>query len=992
MLKKIIFLSFLIGLSTLSAQSFNPNFFSTKQNSKISQTEATQLNILAVMVDFQVDDFSLTYGDGTFGSIYSEDQNYGNSIIDPLPHDKNYFEDHLEFAVNYYNKNSNGLVSINYNVLPDVVTVSKPMREYSPTEGENFQLLADFSEEVWGKVNSSNSSFDFSQYNVFIIFHAGTGKDISTSDLFGEARDLPSIYLGINTLKDLYGESFTGYQMNDGTLITNSLILPETESREESGIGGTVLIELSINGLIVSSLASHMGLPDLFDAETGKSAIGRFGLMDGQSLFAYAGLFPPEPSAWEKIFLGWEEPTIINANTNNIEIVARQIANSADIKIAKVPINSTEYYLIENRARDANGNGATITYKLDGQLRTITFSEDLDNFNNAVVDTLQGVVVDVDEFDWAIPGNGILIWHIDEKIISAGLETNKINVGENRGVDLEEADGIQDIGEEFSTIFGDVIIAEGEAADFWFSSNESRLFNNTFGIDSKPNTNSNSGSNSLITFSNFSDISNRMRFDLSLSTNNILLVNKYEANTSLTASSYKTNSIGDQNIGYFLSNNSLHRVDDSIQIVDDFSSNNISTIINGEDEFIFGGIENLITVATFTNNQFTIQSMSVDANITAPILIYESNGSEIQIFVGLEDGNVKGYNFNLTTSQFNETPIAVFKFADSAIKQVAFNNGVLVCISEDKFHDVNTTIDFQSSIKKMLFTTTKNNQALSIILSDDNSIHTYFSGEVNSSEIYTSDNNIESIAIADLKNDGDNYIIFTEENRIMAVNISGSNAYDFAPEQDNVIEFIGTPLVADIDNDNFGDVISISAQGNVFAFSGETGNMISGFPISVGGSSIGNQTIIKRESDLLLSVGTSNNEFYSWSLNSTGAVQWGSEYGNNWNSSFLSMASSDNYVDEYFPLNRTYNWPNPTYSNETFIRTYVAEDSEVKVTIFDLAGDLVDELEFFASGGVDVEATWDVSQIQSGAYIAHVEVNSNSGKTESKIIKIAVVK
>ena len=110
------------------------------------------------------------------------------------------------------------------------------------------------------------------------------------------------------------------------------------------------------------------------------------------------------------------------------------------------------------------------------------------------------------------------------------------------------------------------------------------------------------------------------------------------------------------------------------------------------------------------------------------------------------------------------------------------------------------------------------------------------------------------------------------------------------------------------------------------------------------------------------------------------------------NSSSLAVAKDDNYVSEYFPKNRTYNWPNPTYRNETFIRTYVSEDSQVKVTIFDLAGDLVDEFEFPANGGVDVESAWDVSTIQSGAYFAHVEVKSNSGKTESKIIKIAVVK
>ncbi len=94
------------------------------------------INILAVMVDFQPDDFELTYGDGTFGSIYS--QEYGNDIIDPLPHNKNYFEDHLQFAKNYFDKVSNGKVNIDYNVLPNIVTVSMPMREYSPVGDESF--------------------------------------------------------------------------------------------------------------------------------------------------------------------------------------------------------------------------------------------------------------------------------------------------------------------------------------------------------------------------------------------------------------------------------------------------------------------------------------------------------------------------------------------------------------------------------------------------------------------------------------------------------------------------------------------------------------------------------------------------------------------------------------------------------------------------------------------------------------------------------------
>ncbi|MFZ1288622.1 MAG: hypothetical protein WAR79_00925, partial [Melioribacteraceae bacterium] len=382
-----IFVTFLIlGLGSLSAQTFSPKFTSLQKNdiNKSSQN----INILAVMVEFQPDKFELTYGDGTFGTIYSKD--YGNSIIDPLPHNKNYFEDHLKFAQNYFNKSSNGIVEINYNVIPEVVKVSKFMREYSPDENGGFKILGDFATEVWNLAEQQNNDLDFSQYDLFVIFHAGVGKDISTSNLLGEPRDLPSIYISLNSLKQFYGNEFEGITLSNGFNITNSAILPETESREESGLGGTVLLELSINGLIVSNIASYLGLPDLFDSETGKSAIGRFGLMDGQSLFAFGGLFPPEPSAWEKIFLGWEEPVTFGFDKTNINVVTRLAyeLNREHYKIVKIPINSTEYYLVENRQRDANKDGAKITYKSDGIIRTITFQEDLDEFNNAIIDTL----------------------------------------------------------------------------------------------------------------------------------------------------------------------------------------------------------------------------------------------------------------------------------------------------------------------------------------------------------------------------------------------------------------------------------------------------------------------------------------------------------------------------------------------------------------------------------------------------------------------------
>lgn len=989
MIKKIFALIFVLSFINLLAQKFQPQIQSSEVINKTSEAFEDNLSILAVMVEFQPDDFDLTYGDGTFGSIYS--QVYGNDIIDPLPHNKNYFEDHLQFAVNYYNKVSNGNVNIDFTVLPNIYKVSKLMREYSPVGDESFKVLADFSKEVWEIVSQANPSFNFSEFNTFIIFHAGVGKDISTSDLLGEARDLPSIYLGEKSLKNFYGESFAGFPLSDGSLISNTIILPETESREESGFGEVALLELSINGLLVSSIASHLSLPDLFDAETGKSAIGRFGLMDGQSLFAYAGLFPPQPSAWEKIYLGWETPTLVNSNSININVVARQIAQENQNTIIKIPINSSEYYLIENRARDANNDGVTITYKVAGQVRTINFTEDLENFNNAFVDTLKGVVLDVDEFDWAVPGNGILIWHIDEKIANEeNIAANRVNIGENRGVDLEEADGIQDIGEEFQTIFGDIIIAEGEEFDFWYSSNPSRLYQNKFGMDTKPNTMTNNGANSLITFSNFSDIANEMSFDVSFDTENVSLLYTRNKNGNLV----DFNLIDGSKFikAYVLVDNDLVRVVGHGRFeIEDFASSEFILFEKDSIQFFFGTINNSLNIAT-NENQLIASSVNFEGENTAPIVVQENSDIEISIYLGMSNGEVQKYNYNLQTKAqpiLDET----ISFFNDPITQVAILDNEIVAASGSKIKFSNSVeLDIESSVLQIILTKNKSGNYSAISLSENNLIGSFDKGMSIGKILAGSDSEISSISLADIKKDGENYIVFNEGNIIKAVNFDGSIADNFPYQNKMRKNFEGAPLIADLNSDGFDDIISLTDNGNVYAVSGDDGKLIPGFPLSVGGITPSLSTIVKREDDLLLSVTSSNNDIFFWSINSTGDVKWGSKYGDNYNSSSVGSAENKNIISTFFPKNKTYNWPNPVYGDITYIRTYVSEDSRVKVKVFDLAGDLVEEFGFMATGGLEAECGWNVSKIQSGAYFAHVEVNSSSGKTESKIIKIAVVK
>ena len=334
------------GLGRISAQSFIGNLNPFPSSVERVTIADDTLRILAIMVSFQEDADGTTFGNGKFGSIYS--QNYVNDILDPLPHDKQYFESHLQFAKNYFQKVSKGKLEIEYTVLPDTFSLSDRMRNYSPAPGSNdFTPLGNFSVEAWTKADQLNPGFNFSNYDVFLIFHAGVGRDVSLPGSIGNERDLPSVYLSQNAFKEIFGESFEGIPVSNGSFnITNSMIIPETESRELETITGSFLFEITINGLICASIGSHIGLPDLFDTETGLSAIGRFGLMDGQSIFAYNGCYPPEPSPWSKIRLGWAEPVKVDIQNANVSLVTNLAATMSDTVILKVPLNSSEYYLI----------------------------------------------------------------------------------------------------------------------------------------------------------------------------------------------------------------------------------------------------------------------------------------------------------------------------------------------------------------------------------------------------------------------------------------------------------------------------------------------------------------------------------------------------------------------------------------------------------------------------------------------------------------------
>ncbi|HKK45686.1 MAG TPA: hypothetical protein VJ964_09200, partial [Balneolaceae bacterium] len=503
------------------------------------------LTLVAVRVTFQPDQNRLTTGNGTFDPQNLSYLDSPDITIDPLPHNRSYFQDHLEFAKNYFETVSGQQIHLRYRVLPDIYQLPEKMEYYSPT-GKTFtnEKLAKLVRDTWQRIKAQGgfSTSDLDPENtVFIIFHAGVGRDIKLigTTLDKTPQDIPSLFLGKKSLADLLKEpNFEGFDINNSSFrITNSIILPQTLSRPGQDLSGqSYVLQLSLNGLLCASIGSYLGLPDLFNTKTGNSGIGRFGLMDGESFFSYRGLFPPEPSAWEKIYLGWQQAFRITANSDGpFSLPAASYHKPASI--AQYNLSTDEYFLVENRNRDPNNNGVTLTIR---QPDGTAIQKQFDNSDEAFVNQTdgftdqlpKGVVTNVSNFDWSLPGGldkgpdktagtgddrqlngGILIWHIDDAVINSELQDQSVNANpKRRGVDLEEADGVQDIGRAVNENFTEE--ARGTAFDFWWKGNDSSVitlsgdtlsfYQNRFGPDTRPSNDSNSGAPSFFEFYDFS--------------------------------------------------------------------------------------------------------------------------------------------------------------------------------------------------------------------------------------------------------------------------------------------------------------------------------------------------------------------------------------------------------------------------------------------------------------------------------------------------------
>ena len=177
--------------------------FSLKSSVNSRKTSGRSFGVLAIRVEFKEDNNPLTSGIGKFD--YTTDI---GDTVDPPPHDRQYFLDHLEALRRYYARVSHGKVDITCDLFPAgeqaSYTLPEEMAYYNPNTTEQ-QLDMRLSELVRDAVESADAdpAVDFSLYNAIIIFHAGVGADFAIEDpaLNPTPNDLPSVYLDLNHLR-----------------------------------------------------------------------------------------------------------------------------------------------------------------------------------------------------------------------------------------------------------------------------------------------------------------------------------------------------------------------------------------------------------------------------------------------------------------------------------------------------------------------------------------------------------------------------------------------------------------------------------------------------------------------------------------------------------------------------------------------------------------------------------------------------------------------
>ncbi len=1004
---------------TYKLKSSNSLFFQPSKRKIVDFEKKGQdtIKVLVLKVEFLEDTTSLTTGNGKMDLRRSTDSIFiidtvikgADTILDTnvniyykVPHDSLYFYRQMEALRNYYLDDSRGKLYIDFEIFPKGLytcyTLKHQMQFYGDTLNMVyglFYLLRDALKEA-----EINGGIDFSKFDAVVIFHAGSMWQ--TDYNFDSPFDLPAVY--IQGASYIFGQPITvgGKSFEDG------VIYSETAMQD----GGIAFIQ----GGLDHEFAHQLGVYDLYDTSSKRMGMGGWNLQ-GTGNWNLAGLVPPHQGGYNSIsrfntkpnndYHNWiyfnQTKTIYN-DTTGLRIKFLGSNEDTSFKFFKIPLNSHEYFLVENRFAYVSKD--TISDRLD---------------SNGFRVWKDGVLVKIEDYDISLPcpldSGGLAIYHIDEKIIANDSGYNMINNGQILGVDMEEADRVQD----FELYFNEVVDWEKSFYGTYDDLFRKGGVSNQFTPKTYPNTDANNSgkthiyiydislSDTVMEFSVLFDY-RRKGFPFSLRTspdvNSPKLLKKDDKKYIILQTENGEVYAIDKD-GKPLSNAS------GIVATYNVNSSSYSTIAIGNiapffgDEICFNDYDgNLYLLRTDTLNDrgyfIPVQNSPVKVKgpvVASPVLYDLDNDGYDEILLTSESMFLYIFEYDTLNGLFKSD--SLFLNSSSWSLPVVLKDKIITL----GFDGVLRFFDF--SFKELYNTHTENpypttSSPIALDMDGDSSIEVIFirgdgtffvvssdDGSIKVSRKLPKTNFYSSPVPVDFNADGIFEIALTNENNLYLLDLNGNILNGFPKRFNNPIQ--SSPLSVDLDDDGTNEIMIHTFDGLLIPYSFK--NQISGFPLSTGQFSNSTPLVCDLDNDSLIDiVASADSTIIAFSIKSrVNKLNWESLNYNNSNNRYFPYISKkvslDLLVDQ---TGDNYIYPNPV-KEKAKLRFTTRSGQNFYYMIFDINKNLKFKSEEFKALYGTNEHELDLEYLAPGFYILKLFI-SDGENSQSVNFNFGVVK
>jgi len=980
-------------------------YFGPKRKFKTEQSEDQQIlqsyrgkradgvdtiHVAAIRVEFLEDTTSLTTGNGRFnlagiGSIcdttYDTTMTGTDTLVDTTisrslrydpPHDLTYFNRLMEFLHNYYYKVSYGKLWIEWTVLPYVGDSGYSLPHEMKYYGDYENLVIGFFKLLRDAVEVADYDADFSNFDQIVVFHAGSGLQSDGK------RDSPYdiVVAQGNGMHDL----FSSYLIADGDTIDSGVIMPETSFQDGAAS--------YLQGTLCHEFGHALGLWDFYDISGETLGMGGWALM-GTGNWNLGGLIPPRLSAYNKIDLGFDKPYTIDRTSTSLPVKWSGSTDSTVPRIYKIPINKDEYFLIENRY--AYMNPDTFHY-----VNPCTTNLD----SNGYRVWKDNVLVNADDYESSLPcdynSGGLAIWHIDGRKISATDTLNMINVGFPKGIDIEEADGIQDFEKDYYKI-------QDWTATFWGSPLDvfsGEGFNTEFSATTDPSTHDNFGNWTGIKVSNISSPDTLMYFDVSF--NDIIsgFPKKFGGKMDIISPQNVNDSIyiGDMWGNIYRTNPddtlfSMVEFTDSVYEDSTYTTPLISDITgDGELELFDMTIKGKVFLYDISSEAL-LDSLSVTGKIygnasAADILpgggkeiLFGTSASELHLLKWDGDSLIEADGFPLYVGDWlASTPLvigkSIYALPEDGILIKISNTGDIIwrkgegnasfCLSSPVAGDID-----RDGVKEILCSVSSK----SIFAVDT-------AGFIEWEKKLPAKTYFSTPALGDISGDGYLDVVLADSANIFALNRNGVLIDNFPIKIHLSQQTQSSMILSDVSGDSLLDIIFGSPDGGVFAYNGE-GAKVAEFPFATGERSYSTPLVFDMNEDgrSELFIGSRDGWLYGWETD-------GYYRNDGWNSIYFNNDHQSVFPDSLLPesfveageltIEEFYIYPSPVRGNqEAYIRFNLGAVSDnVLIKVFSLSGRLISEKRVMGNFGPnDIRIDEDLTGVANGIYIVTINVD-----------------